>query len=82
MLKTQKFQVGDIVTIKSVQAEWPEKDIIIKRGMKGKIFDKWESMDKDIDYFYYVEFPQGKVILMGDYMIKISKKGVEKDAKR
>lgn len=66
-----KFKVGDIVTVKPFQIEWPELNIIIKRGTKGKIFKKWESRHKDIDYYYYIKFPQGKVILLGDSIKRI-----------
>lgn len=68
-----KFKVGDIVTVKPFQIEWPELNIIIKRGTKGKIFKKWESRHKDIDYYYYIKFPQGKVILLGDSIKRIRK---------
>lgn len=66
-----KFKIGDIVTVKPFQIEWPELNIIIKRGTKGKIFKKWESRHKDIDYYYYIKFPQGKVILLGDSIKRI-----------
>ncbi len=66
-----KFKIGDLVTVRPFQIEWPELNIIIKRGTKGKIFKKWESRHKDIDYYYYIKFPQGKVILLGDSIKRI-----------
>jgi len=71
------FQVGDLVTVRPFQIEWPELNIIVERGTKGKIFKKRESRNKDINYYYHIEFPQGEVILLENSMIKVSKKGVE-----